>query len=133
MARSSTTVLATDSARPNTTPAPIDQPSHSRKPHAEQRRADNLGDGAGDGDGADRQQILEREMQADAEHQEDDADLGELVGEALVGDEAGRERPDGDAGEQIADERRELAAGAPPRRSAQASASATTMVEISGA
>ena len=27
-------------------------------------------------------------MQADAEHQQDDADLGELVGDALVGDES---------------------------------------------
>ena len=32
----------------------------------------------GNRDGADRQQILEREMQADPEHQQDDADLGEL-------------------------------------------------------
>ncbi len=49
-------------------------------------------------------------MQPDAEHQEDDADLGELVGDVLVGDEARREGPDGDAGEQIADERRKLEA-----------------------
>ena len=49
-------------------------------------------------------------MQADAEHQQDDADLGELVGDVLVGDEAGRERPDQDAGEQIADQRRQLEA-----------------------
>ena len=45
-------------------------------------------------------------MQADAEHQQDDADLGELGRECLVGDEARRERADGDAGEQIADQRR---------------------------
>ena len=32
-------------------------------------------------------------MQADAEHQQDDADLGELLGQASVGDEAGCERP----------------------------------------
>ena len=49
-------------------------------------------------------------MQADAEHQQNDADLGELVGDVLVGDEAGRERPDDDAGEQIADQRRQLEA-----------------------
>ena len=47
-------------------------------------------------------------MQADAEHQQDDADLGELVGELLVGDVAGRERPHQHAGEQIADQRRGL-------------------------
>jgi hypothetical protein len=28
-------------------------------------------------------------VQADAEHQQDDADLGELVRERLIGDEAG--------------------------------------------
>jgi hypothetical protein len=44
--------------------------------------------------------------QADAEHQQDGADLRELSGEILVGDIAGRERPDDDAGEEIADERR---------------------------
>ena len=47
-------------------------------------------------------------MQADAEHQQDDADLGELRGELAVGDEAGRERADGDARQQVADERRQL-------------------------
>ena len=55
-----------------------------------------------------REQVLEREMQADAEHQQDDADLGELAGEILVGDKARRERPDDDAGEEIADQRRQL-------------------------
>ncbi len=59
---------------------------------------------------------FEREMQADAEHQQDDADLGQLVGELLVGDEAGRERPDQHAGQQIADQRRNRAAAAPARR-----------------
>jgi hypothetical protein len=46
-------------------------------------------------------------MQADAEHQQDHADLGELVGEPLIGHVAGGERPGEDAGEQITDERRE--------------------------
>ena len=49
-------------------------------------------------------------MEPDAEHQQDHADLGELVGDVLVGDIAGRERPDQDTGEQIADQRRELEA-----------------------
>ena len=44
-------------------------------------------------------------MQADAEHQQDDADLGELACERLVGDEAGRRRADQHAGDEIADER----------------------------
>ena len=46
-------------------------------------------------------------MQADAEHQQDDADLGELTRERLVGDEAGRRRADQHAGDEIADERRQ--------------------------
>ena len=56
------------------------------------------------------QQVLEREMEPDAEHQQDDAELGELVGEVLVGDEAGGERPDGNACKQVAHERRQLEA-----------------------
>ena len=42
----------------------------------------------------DRQQVLQREMQADAEHQQDDADLGQLGGQCRIGDEARRERAD---------------------------------------
>ena len=55
----------------------------------------------------------------------------QLVREPLIGDEAGCERADRDAGEQVADQRRALSrcASAP---NTQASASATTIVEISG-
>jgi hypothetical protein len=42
------------------------------------------------------------------EHQENDADLGELIGELLVGDKARRCRPDQDTGGEVADQRREL-------------------------
>ncbi len=58
---------------------------------------------AGNRDAAHRQQVAERKMQADAEHQEDHADLGELGRQRLVGDEARRPRADHHAGEQIAD------------------------------
>ena len=74
---------------------------------AEDRRHRDLAQGAGDGDLADRHQVLDREVQADAEHQQDDADLGQLARQLLVADEAGRERPDRDAGQQIADQRRQ--------------------------
>ena len=47
------------------------------------------------------------ELQADAEHQQDDADFGELLGQRGVGDETGRVRADQRACEQIADDRRE--------------------------
>ncbi|GGE13753.1 hypothetical protein GCM10008012_65370 [Rhizobium anhuiense] len=46
-------------------------------------------------------------MQADAEHQKDDAHFGELTGKGGVGDEARGERPHQDAGHQVADERRQ--------------------------
>ena len=46
-------------------------------------------------------------LQSDAEHQQDDADVGELLGEARVGDEAGRIRSDRHSGKQVADEGRE--------------------------
>jgi hypothetical protein len=42
-------------------------------------------------------------MQADAKHQQDDADLGELVGDGLVRHVARGERSHQHAGQQIAD------------------------------
>ena len=72
-----------------------------------ERRDEALADRAGDGDVADGEQVVEVEVQADAEHQQDDADLGELLGERGVADEAGGVRADRDAGEQIADDGRE--------------------------
>ena len=51
------------------------------KPHAQHRGAGDLGNGAGNGDGANRQEVFQGEVQADAEHQQDDADLGQIVGE----------------------------------------------------
>ena len=47
------------------------------------------------------------EMHADAEHQQDDADFRELRCDAAVGDKARRMRADGDAREQVTDERRQ--------------------------
>ena len=77
------------------------------KRHPKQRGAGDLRDGAGNGDRPHRKELLEREMQADAEHQQDDADLRELARERLVGDEARRRRADEHAGDEIADERRQ--------------------------
>ena len=70
-------------------------------------------------------------MQADAEHQQNDADLGELVGKAGVGDEAWRVRADQHAGYQIAEKRRnaERLANAPKTK---ASPKPATMVAIRG-
>jgi len=47
-------------------------------------------------------------MQAGPEHQQNDADLGQLARHSLVGDVARRERPDDDAGHQVADQRRQF-------------------------
>jgi hypothetical protein len=49
-------------------------------------------------------------MQADAEHQQDDADLGEVIGKFLIGDIARREGADHNPGQQIADQRRDAEA-----------------------
>ena len=58
------------------------------------------------------EQVLEREMQADAEHQQDHADLGELVGAASwSATKPGVNGPISDARQQIADQRRAQAVG----------------------
>ena len=76
--------------------------------HAERRGDESLRQRPGNRDGADRQQILGRKVQPHAEHQENDADLGQLIGDVLVGDGARGERSDDDARHQIADQRRQL-------------------------
>jgi hypothetical protein len=53
------------------------------------------------------EQLLDVELETDAEHQQDDADLGELFRERSVRDEAGRVGPHEDAGEQVADDGRQ--------------------------
>ena len=73
-------MLATERARPKTIPAAQVQPSACASSVAEEGRGQALDDGAGDGHAAHRQQLLEVELQADAEHQQDDADLRELLG-----------------------------------------------------
>jgi hypothetical protein len=44
-------------------------------------------------------------MQPDAEHQQDDANFRELARHGRIGDKPWGERPDGDAGHQVADKR----------------------------
>ena len=51
-----------------------------------------------------RDRVLEREVEADAEHHEDDADFGQLGGGVGVADEAGGEGADDQTGHQIADQ-----------------------------
>jgi hypothetical protein len=66
-----------------------------------------LCDGAWHGDAADGQQVVDREVQANAEHEEDDADFGQLRSEARIGDESRRERSDRHSGEEVAEDRRQ--------------------------
>ncbi len=100
-------MLATDAEHDAAAERPIEPPGDG---DAERRGDERLGERAGNGDGADREEVVEREMEPDAEHQKNHADIGELVGDALIGDVTGREGSDQDAGEEITDERRELEA-----------------------
>ena len=47
------------------------------------------------------------ELQPDAEHQQDDPDLGQLLGESRVGHKPGRMRPHERASQEIPDNRRQ--------------------------
>jgi hypothetical protein len=49
-------------------------------------------------------------MQADTEHQQDHADLGQFRRKRLVRDQAGREGSERDAGDQVTDDRRQAQA-----------------------
>ena len=62
---------------------------------------------AGHRDAADRKQVVDREMKPDAEHQQDDAELGQLRRNLTVGDISRRERADHDTRQEIADQRRQ--------------------------
>ena len=86
---------------------PIPSPKR-RHAQAEQCRATHLHHRAGHGDTLDGKQVAQRKMQADAEHQQHDADFGELRSEVHIGDKTGRCRPDQDSGHEITDQGRQL-------------------------
>ena len=60
---------------------------------------------------AHREQVVEREVQPDAEHQQHHADLGELLRERTSATKPGVAGPISDAGDQVAHERRQLEPG----------------------
>jgi hypothetical protein len=66
-----------------------------------------LSDGPGDREPANRQQIRHREVQADPEHHEHDADLGQLAGHGAIRDIARHEGADDDTGREITDQWRQ--------------------------
>ncbi len=105
-----TTVLVTASATPKINPAAQPQPdatptarpaTTATRPRKSARRQNHA---------PDRQQFLDVKLEADAEHQENYADLGELFFDLLVGDKARRARADQEAGQQVADNRRKAEA-----------------------
>ena len=79
--RTSTTVLATESASPNTRPAVQPQPNAHADDRAEAGGHETLENRAGYRDPPHREQFVDVKMQPDAEHDEDDTDLGELFGQ----------------------------------------------------
>ena len=66
-----------------------------------------LRDGSRDRDPTHGEQLVQVKLQPDAEHQENHADLRQLLGERAVRDEARRVWTDQDPGEQVADDRRQ--------------------------
>lgn len=78
-----------------------------RDTEGEHARRGDLQQRAGHGDAPHRAQVGEREMQADAEQRQHHADLRQFLDGMRVGDQAGRRRTDHNAGQQIADDRRQ--------------------------
>ena len=88
--RMRTTVLATERPMPNTEPGRPRPAERVRDGHAEARRDDALRHGAGHRDAPDGDELFDVELQPDAEHQQDDADLGQLLGHVPIRHEARR-------------------------------------------
>src|SRR5690606_29553079 len=61
---------------------------------------------ADEGDGADAQHVAEGELDADGEHQQDDADLGELLDGEFVDFDAGNIWSEDEPGEDVAKDER---------------------------
>ena len=85
-------------------PRPAPESRHRR---AKNGRNGDLGGRPRQGDAANGEEIARREVHPYAEHQEDHADLRELLREVGIGDEAGAVRPDGDSRDEVPDERRQ--------------------------
>ena len=80
-------MLATEMQSPKTMPWPMFQPQSQAEADAEQGREQDLAQSARHDHSAHGEQVGSREMQADAEHQENDADLGELPRHSRIGHE----------------------------------------------
>ena len=78
----------------------------AREEHAQHSRHRTLDNGARNGDAPHGQQFFDVELEPDAEHEQNDADFGELFCQRRVGDEAGCVRPHQRARQQVTDNRR---------------------------
>src|SRR3546814_9026511 len=78
---------------------PIQNPG---QPHSHEGRCRNLHQRSRDRDVSHRQQVTQREMQTNTEHEEDDPDLGKLIGETGISNKARSKGTNQDASEQIA-------------------------------
>ena len=85
---------------------PVPVPDEVRDEAAEQGGDEHLQHGPGHGDALDVHQVSNGEVEADAEHQQHDADFGELLGKGCVGEDARRVLARSNACQKVADERR---------------------------
>src|SRR3954451_328153 len=90
-----------DDARP---PAPSEALGQAE---AEEGHKTDLPDGPRHSDAADGQEVLQREVQPDAEHEQDDTNFGELWRQGLISNKPRRERSDQNPCHKISDKRRE--------------------------
>ena len=63
-----------------------------------------MGYGTWDGDLSHREQVFDREMEPDAEHEQAHTDLRKLIRDTGIGDESRRKRPNCHARDEVAEE-----------------------------
>ena len=102
----STTVEQTATAPPMNSASISGQPSARPGAGPDRHREGNLHRRAGQDPGPDAAELVEAELEADAEHQQRHADVGERQHILLRGHDPGREGTDGQPGGDVADHRR---------------------------
>ena len=95
-------MLATEMARPRMMRLAGRPAQEQPDERAQDGGHEDLAHRTGDGDGSHGREVAEREVDAHAEHEQHDPDLGELEGQVRVCHEPRREGPDGDAGHEVA-------------------------------
>lgn len=83
-------------------------PERFRREGAKNGRRCRLDKRPGQGDALDRQQVVHMKMQADTEHEQDNARFRKFHGKVRIRDEPGRLRPDNNARHKIPDNGRKL-------------------------